>query len=202
MTQGGIVVDMASPAVRHHQYTFADYLALEEASNTKHEFLEGEIYAMAGGTPEHSGLAVAATVALAGQLAGGPCRVFSSDLRVRVRATGLTTYPDVSVFCEALERDPENADTVTNPRLLVEVLSKSTEAYDRGPKLHHYRLIPSLQAIVLISYRQRELEVWQRQSDGSWTSGTFGPGQTASIETPSVRLVVDEIYDAAREPGA
>lgn len=193
---------MALPSVRHHQYTFADYLSLEEASNTKHEFLDGEIYAMAGGTRRHAALAVAAASALLIQLRGGPCRVYSSDLRVRAAPSGLATYPDVTVVCGPDEADPESSETITNPRLIVEVLSRSTEAYDRGKKLDHYQRVPSLQAVVLISHRQPELEVWQRQADGSWASGTFGPGQTALIESPSVRLVVDELYDAAREPGA
>ena len=193
---------MVSPIVLH-LYSFADYLALEEASNTKHEFLNGEIYAMAGGTPAHSALAAAVTISLGGQLRGGPCRVYSSDLRVRVSATGLATYPDVTVACGSLERDPENADTVTNPLLVVEVTSKSTEAYDRGQKLDHYRRIPALRAVVLLSHRKSEIELWERRADGQWGgSRTFGPGQTANVQDPPVRLDVDEIYAAAREPGA
>ncbi len=201
LTNGAILVGMVSPAPLH-TYSVADYLALEEASNVKHEFLNGEIYAMAGGTPRHAALSVAASATLLGQLRGGSCQVFSSDLRVRVLATGLATYPDVTVVCGPMERDPESADTVTNPRLLVEVLSKSTEAYDRGQKLDHYRRIPSLQAVVLISHREPEIEVWDRSTDGSWRSRAFGAGQTAELEALPVRLIVDEIYAAAREPEA
>lgn len=90
-----------------HKYTFADYEDLEQASNVKHEFFAGEIYAIAGGTPEHAALAVAVAALLFPQLQAGPCRTFSSDLRVRVRATGLASYPDVTVVCGPLERDPE-----------------------------------------------------------------------------------------------
>jgi Uma2 family endonuclease len=185
-----------------HRYAFSDYLALEEASNTKHEFLNGEIYAMAGGTPEHAALAVATSAALLTQLAGGPCRVYSSDLRVRVLATGLATYPDVTVVCGPMERDPESADTVTNPRLVVEVTSKGTEAYDRGEKLDQYRSISSLQAVVLVCHRKPEIEVWEPAADGTWGSRSFGSGQTAEVQALGVRLVVDDIYAAAREPGA
>ena len=192
---------MASPLVLH-RYRFTDYLLLEEASNTKHEFLNGEIYAMAGGTPEHSAIAVAVTVALANQLGGGPCRVFNSDLRVRVLATGLATYPDVTVVCGPLERDPESPANVVNPQLVVEVSSESTEAYDRGQKLDHYRRIPSLRAVVLISHRKTEIELWERAADGHWHSRSFGPGQAATLEAPPVRLDVDSIYAAAREPSA
>src|SRR3990172_1362679 len=104
---------MAAPAGLH-RYSFADYLALEEASNTKHEFLSGEIYGMAGGTPEHAALSVAVSSVLRAQLRGGSCRVYSSDLRVRVLATGLATYPDVTVVCGELERDPDSPTTVVN----------------------------------------------------------------------------------------
>ncbi len=96
---------MAAP-VPLHRYSFSDYLALEEASNTKHEFLDGEIYGMAGGTPEHAALSVAVSSAFLAQLRGGPCRVYSSDLRVRVLATGLATYPDVTVSAESWSETP------------------------------------------------------------------------------------------------
>jgi Uma2 family endonuclease len=177
-----------------HGYSFADYLALEESSNTKHEFLDGEIYGMAGGTPDHAALSVAVSSALLAQLRGGPCRVFSSDLRVRVRATGLAAYPDVTVVCGELERDPESPQTVVNPRVIVEVLSDGTESYDRGQKLDHYRRIPSLAAVVLVSHRAPSIEVWERTSDGTWNRRVFGTGQTAAIETLPASLLIDEIY--------
>jgi Uma2 family endonuclease len=183
---------MATP-IGHH-YRFAEYLALEEASNTKHEFLDGEIYGMAGGTPEHAALSVAVSSALLTQLRGGPCRVYSSDLRVRVLATGLATYPDVTVVCGELKRDPESPSTVVNPRVVVEVLSDGTEAYDRGQKLDHYRRIPSLTAVVLVSHRSPAVEVWERSSDDAWHRREYRPGQAAEIESLPARLPVDEIY--------
>ena len=189
---------MAAPATLH-RHSFADYLALEDASNTKHEFLNGEIYGMAGGTPEHAALSVAVSSALLVQLRGGPCRVYSSDLRVRVLATGLATYPDVTVVCGELERDPESPTTVVNPRAVVEVLSDGTEAYDRGQKLDQYRRIPSLAAVVLVSHRGPAIEVWERGPDGAWRRGEFGPGQAAEIQALPARLLVDEIY-LASEP--
>lgn len=177
-----------------HRHTFADYLAFEEASNTRHEFLNGEIYGMAGGTPEHAALSVAVSSALLAQLRGGPCRVYSSDLRVRVLATGLATYPDVTVVCGELERDPESPTTVANPRVVVEVSSDGTEAYDRGEKLEHYRRIPSLAAVVLVSHRALAIEVWERTSATDWRHREFGAGQAAEIEALSARLLVDEVY--------
>src|SRR5438128_1599651 len=113
---------MARPMALH-RYQFADYLRVEADSNVKHEFLGGEIYAMPGGTPRHAELATSVSALLFAQLRPGPCRLFSSDLRIRVAATGLATYPDASVVCGELETDPESTTTVTNPRVLVEVLS-------------------------------------------------------------------------------
>lgn len=188
---------MVTP-VTLHRYSFADYLALEEASNTKHEFLNGEIYALAGGTPEHAALAVAVSTALLSQLRGGPCGVYSSDLRIRVLATGLATYPDVTVVCGETERDPEGPATVVNPKLIVEVLSDSTEAYDRGEKLAHYRRIPTLAAVILVSHRERAIEVRERDSGGEWRLTTVRSGDTAQLQALPVRLDVDDIYSTAR----
>jgi len=181
-----------------HRYSFADYLAFEEASTTKHEFLNGEIYGMAGGTPEHAALSVAVSSALLAQLRGGPCRVYSSDLRVRVLATGLATYPDVTVVCGEVERDPESATTVVNPRVVVEVLSDATEAYDRGQKLDHYRRVPSLAGVVLVSLREPLIEVWQPAAEGSWRRAESRTGQTAVIEALSLRLAVDDVFEGFR----
>lgn len=179
---------------QHHRYTYRDYLDLERAANVKHEFLDGEIYAMAGGTPEHAALAMAVGSALVIQLRGGPCRVFSSDLSVRVLETGLATYPDVSVVCGDLERDPESPVTVTNPRLVVEVTSDGTEAYDRGEKLEHYRRIPSLAAILVISHRERRFDLWSRRPDGAFDVTTAQSGAAITIDSLGLSLQVDEVY--------
>ena len=128
----------------------------------------------------------------------GPCRVYSSDLRVRALATGLATYPDVTVVCGEVERDPESPATVVNPRVVVEVLSEGTEAYDRGQKLDHYRRIPSLAAVVLVSHRTPAIEVWERTSEGAWRRREFGAGQAAEIEALPARLSVDEVYQGFR----
>src|SRR6187397_314808 len=113
---------MPSPA-RHHRYTYGEYVALEEHANVRHEFFDGEIYAMAGGTPEHAAICTNVSTALNIQLRGRGCRVHSSDLLIRVLETGLATYPDVTVVCERAELDPANRNAITNPTVLVEVLS-------------------------------------------------------------------------------
>lgn len=186
---------MTSPAPRRH-FTFRDYLALEEASNVKHEYFAGEIYAMAGGTPEHAALAVAVSAALFDQLAGSDCRVFSSDLRVRVVATGLATYPDVTVVCGDLEHDPENPATITNPTLVVEVLSPSTETYDRGEKLEHYRQIPSLRECVRVAHDRRRIEALRRDAGGSWSRSIAEAG-AMDLTSIGCRLEVELLYGRA-----
>jgi Uma2 family endonuclease len=189
---------VAGPAV-HHRYTFAEYLLLEESSNVKHEYFAGEIYGMAGGTPDHAALAMSFGAALPDRLRGRPCRVFSSDLRVRVLATGLATYPDVTVVCGPLERDPESRTTVVNPVLVAEVTSDSTEEYDRGDKLAHYRQIPSLEEYALISHREPRVEVWRREPDGTWVHAAAGAGGRIHLASVDGELAVDEVYRSGLE---
>jgi Uma2 family endonuclease len=192
---------MTAPAHRIH-YSWADYLALEASSNVKHEYLDGQIYGMAGGTPEHAALAAAVIGLLFSKLRGGRCRVHDADLRVRVRETGLATYPDVTVVCGPRERDPDDENAVTNPTLIVEVLSRSTEEYDRGDKFEHYKRIPSLRQYVLVSYREHAIEVWTRDGANAWTSSISHDGETASLAAIGGDIEVRELYEAASEPGA
>jgi Uma2 family endonuclease len=192
---------MTSPAHNIH-YSWADYLALESASNVKHEYLEGQIYGMAGGTPEQAALKAAVTGLLFAQLKGGRCRAHDSDLRVRVLATGLATYPDVTIVWGPSERDPADENAVTNPRLIVEVLSKSTEDYDRGDKFEHYKRIPSLREYVLVSHRERQIEVWTRGDGDDWTRTVCGEGERAALSSIDAGLEVTSVYDAAAEPAA
>lgn len=182
-------------------YDYGDYLAHEEACNTKNEFLGGQIYAMAGASPQHNRLCLAMGALLLPQLASGRCRAHSSDQRVRVLATGLATYPDVTVVCGPLELDPDDPrhHTATNPTLLVEVLSPSTAAYDRGEKFEHYRQIESLRQYVLVSQDEREVEVRTR-TEGGWKVQSFTAGQVAELTAVGATLDVDALYDAASPP--
>lgn len=182
------------------QHTFRDYLALEESGNVKHEYYQGEIYAMAGGTLAHAALQVAVPNLLFPQIRKGPCRAHGADLRVRVLATGLATYPDVTIVGGAPELDPEDANTVVNPTLLVEVISPGTEAYDRGGKFENYKLIPSLREYVLVSQAEPRVDVWTRQPAGEWTLATFGAGQIARFEAIAAELSVDELYEVIASP--
>lgn len=150
---------------RHLHYTYNEYLAALALSEIKLEFLDGEIFAMAGGTPEH-GMMAARVIQLLGAKLPSTCRVLTSDVKIRVMATGLSTFPDVSVVCGALERAPDDQNAIVNPMLLVEVLSESTEDYDRGEKLRHYQQLPSLQVVLLIAHAERRVTVVQRTATG------------------------------------
>jgi len=174
--------------------TFAKFLEQERASDTRHELVNGEIFAMAGGTIEHGRLTSNVTILLGAQLRGRPCSAFSSDVLIRVLATGLASYPDLSVVCGKLERDPEDANTIINPTVLVEVLSDSTEAYDRGEKFAHCRRIPSLKEYVLVSQHEPRIEVFRRGDDGIWSLHEAGATERVKLEAIACELSVDEVY--------
>lgn len=184
-------------ASSRRNYSFDDYLHVEEVSAVRHEFLDGQILALAGGTPEHAALSAAALVALGASLTGKTCRLYSGDLRIRVLATGLATYADASVLGGDPERDSESPSHVTNPTVIVEVLSKSTEDYDRGEKREHYQQIASLREYVLVAQHRRHIEVFARSAAGAWTVTVSGPGQTPELPSVGVSLSVGAIYDAA-----
>lgn len=180
----------------HHRFTFDDYLRLEQDSAVRHEFASGQVWAMAGGTPEHAGITANVARLLGNALEGRPCRVFSPDLRVRVKATGLSSYADVTVICGKVELDPEDPkrQTVLNPGVLVEVLSPSTEEYDRGEKLQNYRQIPALAEVMLVAHDRHEVEIFRRESDGTWSRHVAGDGEVAKLTSLACDLPVREIY--------
>jgi Uma2 family endonuclease len=174
--------------------SYADYLAAEAKSDVRHEYLGGEVWAMAGGTPEHGALAAATIGQLLQGLRGKPCRTFTSDVRVRIPQTGLSTYPDVSVVCGQLETAEDDADAIVNPVVLVEVLSDSTEGYDRGAKWAHYRRIPSLREYVLVSQAEPLIEVFRRAESGRWELLEGRAGETVELASLGVRLDVSAVY--------
>lgn len=178
-----------------HVFTFADYVRIEEDSPIRHEFLSGRVWAMAGGSARHTAIAARIIALLATELRARPCEVFTSDLRIRVVETGLGTYPDASVVCGALELDPEDpkGHTITNPIIVVEVLSPSTEQYDRTEKREHYQTIPSLREIVLVAQDLRQVTVWRREG-GDWKSHTTSGSGVARLESIRCSLELGEIY--------
>ena len=174
--------------------TFAEYVALERESDTKHELINGQLYAMAGGSIEHGRLAMRMARALGNALGKRPCEVLSSDVRVRVQETGLVTYPDLSVVCGRIEADPQDKHTITNPIVLVEVLSDSTSQYDRGEKLARYRRIPSLRDYLLVDQKKAWIEHYARNDDGSWTLRDVRPPEKVRL-TNGAEIDVAEVYE-------
>ena len=184
-----------------HRYTYADYVALELSSPTKHEFLDGEIYAMAGGSEEHSALAAEVLRVMGNAVGDRPCRVHTSDLRVYVEATGLATFPDGSVICGALEQHaPSPRATALNPAILLEVTSDSSEEYDTGEKLASYRTIPSLREYVVVSHRERRITVHGRGPDERWTERVAITGGRVDVASLGAVLVVDDVYRSSAVP--
>jgi Uma2 family endonuclease len=178
-----------------HRYTYADYVALESLSTGKHEFLDGEIYAMAGGSEEHSALAAEMVRVLGNAVGDRACRVHTSDLRIYVEAVGLATFPDGSVICGPMQQhDPSPTATALNPMILVEVTSDSSEDYDTGPKLGYYETIPTLREYVVVSHRERRITVHHRGRDDAWITRVAIRGGRVEVSSLSAEVIVDEIY--------
>lgn len=173
--------------------TYAQYLELERGSLEKHEYLRGQVWAMAGGTPSHAQIAANVTAALSAALKGRPCGAFSSDLRVRVVETDRSTYPDVTVVCGKRQLAPDDENAVVNPTLIVEVLSDSTEASDRGEKFAHLQRLPSLKEYVLVSQREQRVEVFRRGEGATWTLLPFTSGRV-DLKSVDAFLELAEVY--------
>jgi len=187
------------------RYTPQEYYYLEHRAECRSEYYKGEIFAMSEGTVVHSLICANIGGELRQRLKGKPCAPYESNVRIRTEATGLCTYPDASVFCGGLEYDREDpeSETVINPVALFEVLSKSTEAYDRGFKADSYRQIASLRAYVLVSQESAHVEVYERRPAGVWQLSE-AKGLDAQIEIPSIGIMLPlrEIYDRVEFPQA
>lgn len=178
------------------RYTPQEYLALERSSETKHEYFKGEIFAMSGASSRHVLIVTNLVTGLWSQLRQGPCRVFSTDLRVKVDPTGLYTYPDVIVICDAPEFSDDQKDTLLNPVLIIEVLSDSTKDYDRGGKFEQYRTIGSFTEYLLIAQDRTHVEHYIRQTDGSWVlHETNRLEDTIQLKSVPCSLPLSDIYD-------
>ena len=185
------------------RYTPQEYYALEHDAAYKSEYYDGEIFAMAGGTGPHSRIITNILGELHSRLKGTPCAVYESNLRVMVRATGLRTYPDAGVFCGPIEYDQEDPENTTahNPTVLIEVLSPTTELYDRGSKADHYRRIESLKTHVLVAQVTPHIEVYHRQSGATWTfCEEKGLKGALVIPAINVELPLAEIYAGVEFP--
>ena len=173
----------------------ADYLTHERTAKTRSEWIDGQVVAMTGGSRAHNLIVTNLVRELSSRLRGGPCEVYSNDLRVGIQTANLYTYPDV-VVCDPPEFEDDQFDTLLNPTLIVEVLSPSTESYDRGKKFERYRSIETLRNYLLVAQDQPRVERFQRREGGFWMfSDRVGLDATLELETPGVALPMSEIYD-------
>ena len=182
---------MGQPAAQ--LYTIPEYLALEARTGIKHEYHAGVVTAMAGGTPEHARVTLRAGFLLEQHLKGKPCKPFSSDLKVK--AGGKTFYPDVSVVCPPVRRDDEMTDAITNPRVIIEVLSESTENYDRVEKFAFYRENPELIHFVLIYPNRMEAVHYRRTGATTWNLEFLGGDSTLRLASIECEIPVAEFYE-------
>jgi Uma2 family endonuclease len=173
-----------------------EYLALERHAEYKSEYVAGEVFALAGASERHNLIVGNVFAGLHTQFKQRPCKVYASDMRVKVQATGLYTYPDVVAVCHAVQFEDDWQDTLLNPTLIVEVLSESTEGYDRGKKFAHYRKLESLQEYVLIAQDTDHIEHYIRQPNQQWLL-TESDRLLETIFLPSIdcQLVMADVYD-------
>lgn len=171
------------------------YLARERAANFKSQFYRGEMFAMAGASREHNLIVGNIVGEIRNSLKSRDCEVYPSDLRVKVSSSGLYTYPDATVVCDDPQFEDDQMDTLTNPTVLFEVLSESTESYDRGNKFSQYRSITSLKEVVLITQDRLSVESFLRQDDGSWLlRETVSLAESADFASIGVSVPMSEIY--------
>ena len=177
-------------------YSLNDYFALETTDDQRHEYYHGEIFAMSGGSVNHNRISVSVATSFAGALAGKPCEVFVADLRLLVKSRQLYTYPDVMVVCGKLEYAQNRTDLITNPTVIVEVLSPSTENYDRGKKFNFfYRTVETLRDYVLIDQDRILVEHLRRSDERTWLLTVLEElSETLVLESIGVSIPVGEIY--------
>jgi Uma2 family endonuclease len=181
-------------ALAESAYTPEQYLALERQAHYKSEYVNGGIFAMAGASREHNQIAFNLAGELHSQLKNRQCLAYFSDLRVKVSATGLYTYPDVAALCAEPDFEDAHLDTLLNPSVLIEILSPSTEAYDRGDKFAHYRRLPSLMEYVLIAQDKIRVEHYFRQ-DQQWVlTEMSGLDDTLYLVSLQCEIPLREIY--------
>jgi Uma2 family endonuclease len=173
-----------------------EYLEIERKAEHKSEYFNGEMFAMSGVSRRHDRIATRLALLIGQHLRGTRCEDFSANMRVLATPSGLYTYPDLSVACDEPQFADPHVDTLTNPTLLVEILSPSTEAYDRGKKAKLYRAIPSLQELLLIAQDSYEVELYRRQGDGTW-SLIEAKGLESAIALTSIgyTLSLRELYE-------
>lgn len=184
-----------------HYITPEEYLAGEEISEIKHEYYDGQVYAMAGGTNAHAVICTNASGLLFSQLRGKPCRVVGSEQRVKVEASGLHVYPDASVYCAGARFDGAGDTNLLDPTVIIEVLSRSTSAYDRGDKFDHYKRIETLRDYVLVEQTRVHVEHFHRLESGDWLLRSFDwLDDILALDSIECRVELRELYDGVDVP--
>lgn len=172
-----------------------DYLAWEQEQAFRNEYVDGEVFAMSGASDAHATVAGNLFVALHGLLRGTPCKAFMADMKVRVEAANSFFYPDILVTCDPRDRGPEASHVKQHPVLVIEVLSPSTEAYDRGNKFAAYRLLPSLKEYVLVSIEERRIEVFRRDDTGHWVLYPFAADENLALASVDFQCPLAELFE-------
>jgi Uma2 family endonuclease len=175
------------------KFTPEEYLAWEEEQQIKHEYLDGQVYAKSGGTVNHGQIAINFATILRNHLGIGKCRVLSSDVKVEIQNSREFIYPDISVTCD--DRDKTATKFISHPNLIVEVLSPSTEGYDRGGKFNLYRWSESLQDYVLVNTNKIELDLYQKNDRSRWEIINFESGSSIELKSINLTFPIEQIYD-------
>lgn len=175
---------------------FEEYLTTERRQPTRNEFVAGEVYAMTGAQESHNLIVANLIIIIGTQFKQRPCRVFANDMKVRIEAADACTYPDVIALCGERQYFDQRRDVITNPTLIVEVLSESTEAYDRGDKFALYHRLPSLREYLLLSQERVAADLYSRQPEGRWLLTSFEQAdQAIPLESVACNLPMAEVYD-------
>jgi Uma2 family endonuclease len=186
----------ANPQYNNPNMAEAEYLQFEQDSNIRHEYLQGEVVAMAGASRKHNQITGALMFLLYGHLRNKDCEVYGGDMRVKIDKVDVQTYPDFSVFCGSPEFTDDPVPALLNPILIIEVLSPSTESYDRGKKFQYYRTIPSLQEYVLVSQDQAQVEKYVRQPNNRWElSDASGLEDHITLASIDCKLSLEDVYE-------
>lgn len=183
-------------ALPQKKWTAEEYLEYERASQERHEFVDGDVYSMTGASENHNLIVANVITILNLQLRSRPCRVYPSDMRVQISASYDFHYPDITILCGQPQFAGQKRDNLLNPTVIVEVLSPSTEQYDRGRKFQNYRTLESLREYILVAQDAQRIEHYVRQEDGQWLFSDTVGGE-AVVELPSIqcRLPLNEVYD-------
>jgi Uma2 family endonuclease len=183
---------IASPSQSY--LTPEEYLSYEQDSPVKHEYIDGEIYAMAGTTDTHNIIALNLAALIRNHLRGTDCRIFFADIKARIEAKNCFYYPDLLVTC-----NPEDRETSTYkrfPKLIIEVLSSATEAFDRGDKFNDYQALPSLEEYILVNSKRQRIEIFRRQENNIWTFETYSTAQPQiTIHSINLELTISDVYE-------